>query len=197
MDIDIDGLLMSSSSSSSDEEEEVQRRVNRRPYRMMERAKVDHYDDVDFRKYFRLNKNAFHRLLNLVHDDIEGNPARCVSFGIFIHCCGISFIAPLHFSSRELSAEEKLLAVLRMMAVGNFEQTSADYIGIAQTTMSKILPQVCDAILKHFDTFVHMPRNEQECMQKAAAFAALADFPRCMMLLIARTSKSLHLAAIL
>lgn len=42
--------------------------------------------------------------------------------------------------------------MVRMMAVGNFEQTSADYIGIAQTTMSKILPQVCDAILKHFDT---------------------------------------------
>lgn len=70
--------------------------------------------------------------------------------------------------------------MVRMMAVGNFEQTSADYIGIAQTTMSKILPQVCEAILKHFDTFVHMPRNEQECMQKAAGFAALADFPRCI-----------------
>lgn len=34
-------------------------------------------------------------------------------------------------SSHELSAEEKLLAVVRMMAVGNFEQTSTDYIGIA------------------------------------------------------------------
>lgn len=67
-----------------------------------------------------------------------------------------------------------------MMAVGNFEQTSADYIGIAQSTLSKILPQVCDAVLKHFDTFVHMPRNEQECLQKAAAFAALAGFPRCI-----------------
>lgn len=105
-------------------------------------------------------------------------------------------------SSRELTAEQKLLAVLRMIACGNFQQTAADYIGIAQTTVAKILPsvkkmhfihflhfypffsipviKVCDAILLHFHEFVRMPQTENERLVKAAAFAEIADFPRCI-----------------
>lgn len=82
MEIDINELLMSSSSSSSNEElDEI---VNHRevrvrcPYRMIQRSKVEWNDDVDFRKYFRMNKNAFLRLLDLVRDDIDGNPDRLV-----------------------------------------------------------------------------------------------------------------------
>lgn len=84
MRIIIDALLMSSSSSSSssDEDDEVGNREVRirRPYRIMQRAKIEYYDDVDFRKYFRTKKNSFCRLLDLVRDDIDGNPARLVSF---------------------------------------------------------------------------------------------------------------------
>lgn len=78
--MEINALLMSS--SSSDEDEEVDRREVRirRPYRMMQRVNVECYDDVDFRKYFRMNKNAFFRLLDLVRDDIDGDPTRWVSF---------------------------------------------------------------------------------------------------------------------
>ena len=75
-------MSSSSSSSSSDEDDEVGRREVRirRPYRMMQRAKMKHYDDVDFRKYYRMKKSAFCRLLDLVREDIHGNPARLVSF---------------------------------------------------------------------------------------------------------------------
>lgn len=83
--MEIDTILMSSSSSSSsDEDEEAGRRQVhiRRPYRMMKRAKIECFDDVDFRKYFRINKNAFSRLLDLVRDDIEGDPNRWVPFNL-------------------------------------------------------------------------------------------------------------------
>lgn len=93
----------------------------------------------------------------------------------FFHFFLINFV-----SSRELTAEQKLLAVLRMLACGNFEQTAADYIGISQPTMRTILPFVCSAILRHFNAFVRMPESEEECLVKAAEFAAIAGFPRCI-----------------
>lgn len=96
---------------------------------------------------------------------------------IHIHIHNILFI--IH-SSRELTAENKLLAVLRMFAAGNFEQMAADYIGISQQTLSAILEPVCNAILSHFDNIVRMPRTEGECLAKALGMAEIADFPRCI-----------------
>lgn len=62
----------------------------------------------------------------------------------------------------------------------SLQQTAADYIGIAQSTVSALLIPVCDAILQHFHQFVCMPQNEQECFAKAIEFAEIADFPRCI-----------------
>lgn len=159
-------MLMSSSSSSSEDEflemltrqQMVNQRPLRRMYRMYTRACVDDYDDVDFRKYFRLQKEAFWRLHSMVRQELDGDNRR----------------------SRELTAEHKLLAVLRLFACGNMEQTAADYIGISQPTVANILPSVCDAILRHLKAVIHMPRTEQERLAKATAFAELADFPRCI-----------------
>lgn len=92
----------------------------------------------------------------------------------------MDFISILFYSSRELTPEHKLLAVLRLFACGNFEQTAADYIGISQSTVSRILPSVCKAILKHLPRFIWMPQTEEERLSKAAAFAEIADFPRCI-----------------
>lgn len=92
----------------------------------------------------------------------------------------IIFLIAYFFSSRELSAEQKLLAVLRFLACGNFQQTAADYIGVSQTTVCSILPQVCDAILEHANAVVCMPRNQEECLARAVAFAEIAGFPRCV-----------------
>lgn len=74
--------------------------------------------------------------------------------------------------SRKLNAEHKLLAVLRLFACGNTEQTAADYIGILQPSVANILPSVCDAILRH----LHKPRTGRERFAAATAFAELADF---------------------
>lgn len=87
----------------------------------------------------------------------------------------------MHFCrSRVLRAEHKLLAVLRMLACGNFQQTAGDYIGICQSTMCRILPEVCTAILEHRNSIIYMPRNENEMRQRAAEFASISDFPRCI-----------------
>lgn len=147
-------MSSSSSSSSSDEDDEVGRRdVHiRRPYRMMQRAKIEHYDDVDFRKYYRMNKNAFCRLLHLVRDDIDGNPARLVSFYFantfhFIHITVYILVHENYLPRRNYW----LWCVWWPLVIS-----------------SKPRPIILGS------------RNEQECMQKAAGFAALADFPRCI-----------------
>lgn len=145
--------------SSEEDEEGIEPpgRV-RRSYRMLARSTVDEYDDVDFRRYFRLSKNAFWYVHSLVRVAVEGDLRR----------------------SRELTAENKLLASLRMLACGNFQQTAADYAGVSQPTVCRILPIVCDAILQHLPTFIRMPQTENERLAKAAAFAQIADFPRCI-----------------
>lgn len=71
---EIDDMLMSSTSSSEAEADERQvRHAVRRPYRTYRRSKVDDYDDVDFRKYFRLHKEAFWRLHAMVRNSIDGD----------------------------------------------------------------------------------------------------------------------------
>lgn len=139
---DIDEMVMSSTSTSEEEDMRHVEHAVRRPYRTYCRAQVDDFDDVDFRKYFRLNKDAFWRLYAMVHDGIDGDHRR------YIHMFN-SILLFRHFSfclyscsSRELTAEHKLLGVLRMLACGNFEQTAADYIGISQPTVANILPSV-------------------------------------------------------
>lgn len=166
--------------SSEEDEENEENVVVRRPYRTFERSIVADFDDVDFYKYFRLRKNAFWRLHGMVCDAIGGDARRyvvCLFRFIFVFL----FLLRVYFySSRELTAENKLLGVLRLLACGNFQQTAGDYIGISQPTMSRMLPGVCDAILHYFQDIVHMPRTQRECLMKANAFADIAGFPRCI-----------------
>lgn len=73
---EMDEMLMSSSSESEDEG--ARQPTGRRYYRTFIRAKVEDFDNVEFRRYFRLNKDAFWRLHSLVHDSIDGDRRRLV-----------------------------------------------------------------------------------------------------------------------
>lgn len=150
---------------SSDEEEDIGEDVGegnemhgRREYRIYGRKVVDDFDDTDFRRYFRLRKTTFWHLHSLDSEHVEADRRR----------------------SRELTAEAKLLGILRYLPCGNFQQTAGDYIGISQPTMSQILIPVCDAILTLFHRYVRMPATEQECLAKSGDFGDIAGFPRCI-----------------
>lgn len=130
----------------------AQQRAGRRVYHTLQRAVVDDFDEVEFHRYFRLKKESFWTLHAMVRERIDGDPRR----------------------SRELRAEHKLLAC------GNFQQTAGDYIGISQSTVCRILPEVCAAILEHRRNIIYMPHNENEMRQRAAEFASISDFPRCI-----------------
>lgn len=90
---EIDDMLMSPLPSSSEDEIEVEVRPARRPYRTYDRAAVQDYDDVDFRKYFRLNKAAFWRLHGIVRETIEGDGRRYAFVGrLFVLCFTSIFV---------------------------------------------------------------------------------------------------------
>ena len=80
---EINEMVMSSSSEDDAEifeEQETRNQRSPRPqYRMSRRACVADYDDIDFRKYFRLKKEAFWRLHSMVVQDLDGNRRRYVS----------------------------------------------------------------------------------------------------------------------
>lgn len=65
--------------SSEDEEDAFERPVRvRRLYRLNGRTTVEDFDDVDFRRYFRLTKAAFWRVHGLVGDALQGDLRRYV-----------------------------------------------------------------------------------------------------------------------
>lgn len=74
---DMDNLLMEMDSSSSSDEDEVEEEAyGRRPYRMYTRNTVDSYDEIDFRRYFRLKKSTFWHLHGSIGAQIEGDRGR-------------------------------------------------------------------------------------------------------------------------
>lgn len=69
---EIEEMLLSSSSDDEDDH----RMFVRREYSLFERKTADSFDDVDFHKYFRVTKDAFRRLHQLVGANLNGNPVR-------------------------------------------------------------------------------------------------------------------------
>lgn len=81
-------------------------------------------------------------------------------------------------SPRYITPEEKLLILLRFMAAGSMQVVVADIVGVSQTSVSRILPEVCMALLQHLRTFIRMPETAHERQEAAARFYEIAEFPR-------------------
>lgn len=80
---EINDMLMTSSSSEGEHDVEQVARL-RRPYRMFDRNTVDKFDDVDFHKYFRITKNVFWRLHDMIRVDIDGDRRRFAHSSVFL-----------------------------------------------------------------------------------------------------------------
>lgn len=74
--------------------------------------------------------------------------------------------------------EQQLLIFLRFLACGNMQLTVADVVHVSPTSVCRILPKVCNALLRHLHSFVKMPANAEELRAAAVAFYDIARFPR-------------------
>lgn len=86
--------------------------------------------------------------------------------------------AHAHCSPRYITPEQQLLITLRFLASGNMQLTVADVVRTSQTSVSRILPKVCMALIAHLPNLVKMPDTEAEREMAAAEFHRIAQFPR-------------------
>lgn len=123
---------------------------------LVERYLMD--DETLFVTYFRLSRNLFHKIVNLIKDDIYipnpyGGPKK-----------------------NRISAEHKLSIVLRYLVTGS-SQTSLEFDSrISQERISFIIKEVFCAIAKHMPSLMPMP-SENDWKKHATNFFQLWNFP--------------------
>lgn len=98
------------------------------------------FDDVDFKKRFRMNKNSFNVLLAMVKDDLTVSDKR----------------------NNPVSAKDQLLIALRFFATGSFQVVSGDLIGFSQPTISRIVIRVATLLAAKRPKFIAFPLPSEE-----------------------------------
>ncbi|XP_025018167.1 putative nuclease HARBI1 [Tetranychus urticae] len=112
------------------------------------------FDDFEFKKRFRMNKETFHVLLDLIKDEIE-------IFGKRNH---------------PVSPENQLLIALRFFATGSFQIVSGDLIGFSQPTISRIVLKVSTVLARKLPQFIVFPSPTEEA-KLHSGFSKIAGFP--------------------
>ena len=74
----------------------------------------------------------------------------------------------------------KVVSVLHFLATGTYQHTVGQLHGISQPLFSRTLFQVLDALLKHADDHITLPRTAQEITNAKVGFHALGGIPGCI-----------------
>lgn len=144
---------ISFSSFSSSDDEEI---VVHRPRIILERNNpMLMYDDIDFKKRFRLTKHMVRFLLDIIGPQIEPNDNR-------------NFPIP---------AIQKILITLRFYATGSFLITIADNFNVSTSSVSRIVQEVTHYIACQRERFIKLPSNRDELREVCAEFFQIQGFP--------------------
>ncbi|KAF0703595.1 putative nuclease HARBI1, partial [Aphis craccivora] len=155
----------SSSDSSTDEEIEFLGNMNqyfnkpRRPYLLS--IRIDHlfkWDEQDFFARFRLSKNTFKIVLEMVQQRVTTVTQR----------------------NRAVTAEQQLLLTLRFYASDSFLINVGELFGIHYSTASNIIKKMNIALASLRPRFINMPSNANEISDLQTRFHLKAKFPRCI-----------------
>ncbi|XP_069494216.1 putative nuclease HARBI1 [Ambystoma mexicanum] len=71
----------------------------------------------------------------------------------------------------------KVASVLHFLATGTYQHTVDQMHGMSQSCFSVVLNQLLDALLKHANAYISLPRTPQEANATKIAFHALAGMP--------------------
>lgn len=116
--------------------------TQRKPYIVQLRLDpMQDYTEDQFRKRFRLTKGTVIYLYSLIGEDLEPVTTR---------------------RNFTLSAIDKILITLRYYATACFQSVAADFYGVAESTVCRIVPIVSDRIASLRDRFIfteHSRRN--------------------------------------
>lgn len=118
----------------------------------------DTFDDVSFRRRFRLTKECVHNLLILIEHRLEYQ----------------------HDLNNSVSPINQLLVTLRLFSTGGHLQSVADFAGMHLSTVSRIVKRVSEAIAQLYVAFIKFPDNAEEVNKIQQDFYDVASFPRVL-----------------
>ena len=118
----------------------------------------DTYSDYHFKKTFRVSKNTFYFILSYITHDLERQA----------------------ISEEPVSPECRLAICLYRLGRGDYTYTIAEMVGLGQSTVTTIINEVNEAIVKNMWTECvssHMPSTEAQFKQKILNMEELWQFP--------------------
>ena len=119
------------------------------------------HGDEKWKKNFRLTKEKFYELVDMLRPYISPDDT-----------------SPNH---RKLDADKKLAVCLYYLKDTGSMWMTANTFGIHQTTVSKIVFDICDAITRKLGPrFLYMPRTEDEVKQKATCMEMKFGMPQAL-----------------
>ncbi|CAK1590963.1 unnamed protein product [Parnassius mnemosyne] len=115
-------------------------------------------DLKEYRDSMRMTEESFNWLLNKVRPAIEKNDTHMIS---------------------AIPAKIKLQAIIYMLATGNNLRSLSHFFRIAKSSLSLMIPVICDAIYNALEEFIQVPRYSEEWEAIANGFRKSWNFPGC------------------
>lgn len=146
-----------------DEIDRIDREINlllltyRQDYTIRERLSAfNEFSDNEFQRRFRLSKNTINELHSLIGAQLEPQTIR---------------------ENFNLSAMDKILITLRYYATASFQLVCADFYGVSESSVCKIIPVVSEKIAALREIFIRMPHTDDEIEEKKREFFRVAAMP--------------------
>ncbi|XP_072000000.1 putative nuclease HARBI1 isoform X1 [Engystomops pustulosus] len=130
----------------------------RRPRIFRERTGMEGLTDEEVVERFRLTKRTIVDLYELIRVDID----------------------PLTQRSHAIPGIVKLLNCLHFFSTGSFQTKASAIGGVSQSTFSRFLVPVIQALKKHVHTFIGFPSNKEEWHQLKNGFYSVAGIPNVL-----------------
>ncbi|XP_066931127.1 putative nuclease HARBI1 [Clytia hemisphaerica] len=126
-----------------------------RTYRLKDFMHNNTFSDEDIRMRFRFSRQGIVFLTNLLRQDLQRPTQR----------------------NHALSVESQVLISLKFLACGSFQQVVGDVIGVDKSTVSRIVPQFCQALNRKRNQFIVFPTTAQQKTEIKQGFYRMAGFP--------------------
>ncbi|XP_056419657.1 putative nuclease HARBI1 isoform X1 [Hyla sarda] len=130
----------------------------RRPRIFRERTGMEGLTDEEVMERFRLTKRSIIDLYELIRVDID----------------------PLTQRSHAIPGIVKLLNCLHFFSTGSFQTKASAIGGVSQSTFSRFLVPVIQALKKHVHTFIYFPTDKATWQQLKNGFSSVAGIPHVM-----------------
>ena len=119
----------------------ITRRITLRKKRNFE---VEDWTEKELIKEFRISKSEINCICNLIKDSM----------------------LPVGYRSIDLLLEQKVLICLKTLGSESFQNYSKDFIDVAEPTVSRVLCDFIETMVKLAPDFIFMPRNNNEVCDK-------------------------------